>query len=354
MIKKIFLGLSMLFIIFLFSGCSLPTSVAPAKSSIANATFIRSDDGSISWLPKIKIDDKKNITGIDVLTMAINPLNSNEVYLGTVANGLFSTKDAGETWTQAPYLDKVYGLVFDPKNPEIMYGTGLKDDRAKIFKRIGENQEWKEVYTEPEKGTIISSLAIDNNNSEVLYVGTNVGVIIKTTDGGKTWVNLALKAPVNAPIVSIGFDAANSSHVFFAVFQVGILETKDAGANIEDITAQIDSNDSVSSIYMLVADPYLAGVVYTGTERGIFRRNNNGSWIGMNLIESSKAFPIRTIAINPKNSKELLYSAGRAIYKTIDSGATWSTFQLDTAKEISIFKYNQMDPSKIYAGLRSF
>jgi len=41
-----------------------------------------------------------------------------------------------------------------------MYGSGIFNKRAKIYKRVQENQEWKEVYTEPAEGTTIASLAI--------------------------------------------------------------------------------------------------------------------------------------------------------------------------------------------------
>ena len=84
------------------------------------------------------------------------------------------------------------------------------------------------------------------------------------------------------------------------------------------------------------------------------RRSGGDSWNAMNLIESSKAFAIRSIAINPKNSKEIMYSSAKALYKSTDSGVRWATFQLDTAKEISVLKYDVADPVKIYAGLRSF
>ena len=353
--KKILLVLPLVVSAFFLSGCSFSSPALPAaKNAMANATFMRSDDDNASWTTKMKIDDKKDISGIDVLSMAVNPTDPNNVYLGTDSNGLFMTKDAGETWVQVPYIDKAYGLVFDPTNPDVMYGTGLLNGRAKIFKRSGEGQEWKEIYTEPDNGTTIASLAIDSKNPSVLYAGTSDGVIIKTTDGGQTWVNLKIATNPNAPIVSIGFDAANDAHVFFAVFQVGLLETKNAGASVEDVTKQIDTIGNASSVYTLTTDPYLSGVVYVGTGNGIFKRNGDGSWSALNLIASSKAFPVRTIAVNPRNSKEILYSSARAIYKSVDSGVTWSTFQLDTDKEISVLRYNQVDPTKIYAGFRSF
>ncbi|EKD58980.1 MAG: hypothetical protein ACD_56C00014G0001 [uncultured bacterium] len=352
--KRLLLIVPIVGISMLLSGCSLPGSILPVKDGMANATFIKSEDGGNTWNPKMRIDDKKNIAGIDVLTMAIHPADSNIVYLGTASNGLFVTKDGGENWTQVAYADKAYGLVFDTRNPDIMYGSGIFNGRAKIFKRLAEGQEWKEIYTEPADGTTISSLAINERNPQILYAGTSDGVIIKTIDGGQTWVNLKMENKTNSPIVSIGFDAANDAHVFFAVFQTGILETKNGGATLEDVTKQIDTIGNTSSVYTLTTDPYFGGIVFAGTANGVFRRNGDGTWSSMNLIESSKAFPVRSIAVNPRNSKEIMYSSAKAIYKSTDGGARWATFQLDTSKEISAIRYDASNPARIYAGLRGF
>lgn len=334
------------------SGCSFkPSTTLTNKNTMTNATVLKTEDGGVSWNPKIKVDDKKNISGVDVLSMAISPLDSNVIYLGSAANGLFQTKDAGETWKQVAFPDKAYGLLFDPNDANIMYASGVFNGRAKIFKRIGEDQEWKDIYTEPADGTIISTLAIDNKNHQVLFAGTNAGVIIKSTDAGATWLNLQ---KAEGPINSIAFDSANSAHIFFGVYKKGLLETKDGGTTLEENVEKIDSAGRIKDVYTLIADPYLGGVFYVGTGKGMFRRANDGSWSEINIIESSKAFPIRAIAVNPANSKEIMYAASKAIYKTIDNGVKWSTFQLEASKEISVLKYVNNDSSKIYAGLRSF
>jgi photosystem II stability/assembly factor-like uncharacterized protein len=158
----------------------------------------------------------------------------------------------------------------------------------------------------------------------------------------------------DGPIVGISFDSVNDSQVFFGFFQRGILETKDAGKNIDDVSKKIDPIAANFTLDSLVADPNLSGIIYAGTDKGIFKRNADETWSSLNIIESSKAFPIKVIAINPQNSKEILYSSAKAIYKSVDGGATWSTFQLDTAKEIGVIKYDNSNPATVYAGLRKY
>ncbi len=321
---------------------------------MANATVIKSIDGGIGWLPKIKVDDKRTISGVDVLSMAIDPIDQSIVYIGTDANGLFVSKDGGETWTAVAFPSKAYNVLFDPQNHEVMYASGVLNGRAKIFKRLKEGEQWKEVYTEPADGTIISSLAINPVNSQILYAGTSEGVIVKTIDGGLTWTNLK---KTDGPVTGIAFDADNNGHLFFVVFQLGLLETKDGGKTIENITQKIDPIHLTASMRSIAADPNIGGVVYVGTEAGIFEKTGpDDAWKELNIIGSSKAFPIHAIAVNPANSREIVYAASQAIYKSNDGGVSWSTFQLDTntTKEVSVLKYDKSDPFKIYAGLRKY
>ncbi len=352
MLKKIFLTTVLFFAAVLFSGCSLSTATKTVSNPMADATVIKSVDGGISWQPKIKIDDKKTIAGVDVLSMAVDPLDPNVIYVGTQSNGLFVSKDKAETWARVPFADKAYNVIFDPQDHNIMYASGVFKGRAKIFKRLLEGEEWKEIYTEPADGTVISSLAINKVNSQILFAGTSDGVIIKTTDGGLTWTNMK---KADGPVTGIVFDSANDWHLFFLVFQTGVLETKDGGKTIEDISQKMDTIQRTTTVYSIAADPNVGGLVYVGTGSGIFEKNSSGdAWKQLNIIESSKAFPIRAIVINPLNSREIMYASAQAIYKSTDGGAAWSTFQLNTAKEISVLKYDKTAPLNIYAGLRKY
>jgi photosystem II stability/assembly factor-like uncharacterized protein len=337
---------------FLFSGCGVSTPAATSPTAqMASATVLRSDDSGATWLPKTKIDDKNNISGINVLSMAIDPQDGSNIYLGSESNGIYESKDSGETWTAVPFADKVYGLAIDHQNPDNIYASGVYNGRAKIFKQSGAGQDWKEIYTEPSNGTVISSLAISPVNPLVLYAGTSAGVLIKSIDGGQNWINLK---SAGAPVTSIVFDHASDSHVFFGIFQGAVLETKDGGATISQLTPKNSSSANISNVMTVVADPFQPGVFYVGTNSGIIKCLADSTCSAMNIISSSAASPIRAIAINPANSKEIIYSSAKAIYKSTDGGVQWSTVQLDTNKEISILNYDPNDSTKIYAGLRSF
>lgn len=344
----------MLAIISIFlSGCSLSNPVVPENSnSISKASVIKTLDGGVSWEAKTKVDDKKTISSVNALSMAIDPFDENIIYLGSEKNGIFISRDGAETWAQMNFPEKVYGLALDPKTPDVIYASGVLNGRAKIYKKIEKEGEWKEIYTEPSDGTVISALVIDKRNPTVLYAGTSEGMIFKTTDAGASWHNL-YKA--ETPVNSIAFDSSNSNVVYFGVFQRGFLRTKDAGKNFENLSEKINTTMNGQSVFSVVADPFLSGTVYIGLKNGLAKSRNYGDdWQAVNILESSKKFPIRSLTINPRNSREIIYVSEKAIYKSVDEGRQWSTFQLDANKDVSAVVYNITNPSIIYAGLRNY
>lgn len=360
--KKVIVGFCLVLSVVFLSGCSL-SDYAPkndSKNSVVKiptgSSFLKSTDGGFNWEAKMKIDDKADISGASVLTMAVNPVDSKIVYLGTEADGILKTIDGGETWKKETFPLKVYGLVVDTQNPQIVYASALNNKRGKIYKKIADDAQWKEIYTEPGEDTFITALAIDKFNPNILYAGTSQGVLIKSINGGESWINIKKKA--DRAIVSITIDARNANLVYFGIFQQGIWRSKDGGNEVEDITQKINQSSNFSfntAVYSAVADPSIGGTIYLGTEHGMLRSTNGGEkWEVVNIIESSKAFPIRAIAINPFNSKEISYAAEKAIYKSVDNGVKWSTFQLDTKRNVSVLKYNSQNMGIVYAGMRSF
>lgn len=334
--------------VVLFSGCSIG-----GGSDAASGNILKSSDGGKSWETKSTVDAKQNIAGVDVLSMAINPNDTKNIYIGTRDNGIFATKNSGEAWEKLNYPpNKVYGLVVDNINPWIVYATGVWQERGKIYKSEDSGASWKEIYTEPANGTVIISLSASVSNPDILYAGTSGNAIFKTTNGGQTWINLFKST---GPVTGIAFDSNDDKTVYFLMQGEGILRTRDGGLNFEDLGKKLEADKLFANIgsFSIVADPHQSGLLYVGADKGVMKSTDFGdSWNMLNILESSKEFFVGAIVINPKNSNEIIYSAAQAIYKSIDGGIQWSTSQLQTSKVVRAIKYDPQDPGIIYAGLR--
>jgi len=140
------------------------------------------------------------------------------------------------------------------------------------------------------------------------------------------------------------------------IFNKGILITRDEGENLKDLTENFKSagaNNIKEEVFSIATDPYHSGTLYAGLNGGMIKSLNFGDiWEEVNILESSKKFPIRAIAVNSEDSHQIIYSAAQAIYSSIDSGERWSTFQLEVNGIVDTIKFDPNNVNNLYAGLR--
>lgn len=339
--------------IFAVSGCSL-------VSSGNDGGIFRSDDGGKTFSQKVSIDQngkKGSIGVVDVLSIAVNPQNGSEFYIGTKSSGILKTSDAGENWQQLKVSqltpEKVYAMAVDSSNPQIVYATVVIDKRAKIIRSDDAGANWKDIYTEPAGGSIVLSLALSPQNSQNIYAGTDQGQIIFSENGGETWRHLDWTKSQKA-VYRITIDFFNPQIIYFALFQDGMLRTKDGGRTFEKLGENISSEKSrlLNSPNVIVADKKRPGWVYAGTSEGLIRSKDNGdNWDVIRTLNRPQEQIIRSVEINPQNSDEIIFSVSQAFYKSNDGGVSWMTVQFNTTKTLEIVAYNQNKPEVIYAGL---
>jgi len=359
---KVMIQRSLLFfgILFLLTGCSISLPVGNS-SSAATGSVYKSTNGGETFEPKIKIDDKTSISSADVLSVAIHPTNSQIVYLGTESTGLFRTTNGGDSWEKIVFPPtKIYGLSVDNTNGDRIFATGIYEKTGKIYRSFDAGANWKEIYTEPGSNTVITSLTLDTTNPNIVYAGTSAGVVIRSTDGGETWKNVVVaKGPVTEMVVT-------DRTILLTIFALGTEVSFDQGATFEDntksgITTRVaNTTDQTNlvlpeSLYTVAKDPRQPGVFIAGAANGLFRTADYGkNWTELDIIESSKKFPIRAVAINPVNSNEVVYASGGVLYKSIDGGVKWSTAELKIGRGVSHLFYDPVTPSTLFFTLRKF
>ncbi len=368
--KKIVGSGLVLVVAFLLSGCTLPTGNTEVSISTMTGGMIRSDDRGQAYKPIVKVDDKKNIAKVNVLSLGMDYMDTKKIYLGSLESGVFMTKDGGETWAQVNVpIQKNYAIATHPSDSNIAYVTGVFNGRAKIAKTIDGGETWKETYTEPADGTVLLSLALKKSVPDVVYAGTSTGVIIMTQDGGATWEN---KFNAGKPVRALSVDPFNESIVYVMTFQNSLLMSRDGGNTFVDMKEEwkkaLDEKKKacvqgkecavkdvvVGSVYSYSLDRKLQGVGYVGTNKGLFRFSGYGAnWEEINIIGSSKAFPIASVVVSPENSSEIYYNSAQAIYRTTDGGVNWFPYQLDADKaSVSVMIHDFKNPGIIYVGLR--
>lgn len=189
--------------------------------------------------------------------IAFDPFNSSRLFTG--GNVVFETTDNGVHWTiVSPDLtrnDRSHQRILGGLTPD---GTGA------------------------ETSDTILALAPSSVHRGELWVGTDDGLIQLTRNSGASWKNVT--PPGIAPwgrfaSISPSSKDAATAYAIYDRHMLGdrtpyVFATHDYGAHWKNIAAGLRSDDEARSI---LADPNVPGMLFLGTERGIYASWDDGS-----------------------------------------------------------------------------
>jgi photosystem II stability/assembly factor-like uncharacterized protein len=167
-------------------------------------------------------DDGRSFT---LSTIAIDPKDSNVLYLGTgegnsqrsahFGDGVYKSTDAGATWRRVGLetSEHIGKILIDPRNSNVVYVASQgplwsSGGERGLYKSTDGGSTWTPVLTiSPDTG--ISDIVFDPKNPDILFAsayqrrravgqmigGGPEGGIFKTTNAGKTWTKLTKGLP---------------------------------------------------------------------------------------------------------------------------------------------------------------
>ena len=169
------------------------------------------------------------ITTIDAVVS-----NPNIIYIGAASGGVWKTENSGHTWTpvfdEQP-LQNIGSIAIQQNNPSIVWvGTGEGNPRnslnlgAGIFKSMDAGKTWKRMGLE--KTICIHRLVIDPANPNTVYaaaIGNPYAEhpergVFKTTDGGETWSKI-LYVNDTTGCADLVMDPSNPNKLIAAMWQ---------------------------------------------------------------------------------------------------------------------------------------
>lgn len=239
------------------------------------------------------------------LLIGVDPLNSN-VVLGTVStaseNTMYRTTNGGKKWDllllHHPTFISFY--IFDRSEPEAVYTT-LNPDKLYISFDYGTTWENVNFQDTSPAGNTIYSLAIPNDDPNLLYISAKNGVY-KSTDRGETWDSLNISTDENYN--ELFLDPVNSQKVYVLIKDKGIFKSVDGGEEwLEKNNGLRDIN--FSSYVSLVINPENTEQLYLSADSSLYHSTNGGdSW---SLIEPSPPGQlIRSIALDTSSGTRIL------------------------------------------------
>ena len=339
-----------------------------------------SNAGDSDWKafgPKTISNHKTSTANLGRINVIVpDPQNDAIVYAGTPAGGIWKSTDTGLSWeTMSDNLPQigVSGIAIDPTNSNIIYITTGDDDAADtpsagVFKSIDAGMTWQETGLNP--NTIPTSLPvflmndiyISATNTNVLWAASSHG-LYKSTDAGATW-NVTLVGDVKDVKIKPGDDT-----VIYAVTQIGSSESEffksvDGGETFTQKSTGLPESSgrfvidvtpaNASYVYLLSAksrsNAYAFEGVYKSTDFGeTFTKANNT----VDILESSQAWYDLALAVSDINAEEI-YVGCLNIWKSNNGGASFgklnSWFNHNQAFTHADIHYLRFFNQELYAG----
>jgi photosystem II stability/assembly factor-like uncharacterized protein len=243
--------------------------------------------------------------------VAPDPLHPNLIYGGKVT--VFD-RDTGQTRDVSPVVlrtgkyrfNRTAPLIFSPGDPHVLYlGSNV------LFSTRDEGVSWQEispdltredpgvpdtlgpfVASDPARGKhrgVIYSIAPSPKDVNVIWIGTDDGLIQVTRDGAQHWVNVT--PPEFTPWSKIAqmdashFDTA-SAYAAVNRFRLDdlhpyIYRTHDSGQSWQKIVNGLPENEPVNTVR---EDPERKHLLYAGTERSVYVSFDDGDhWQSLKL-----------------------------------------------------------------------
>ena len=230
--------------------------------------------------------------------------------------------DAGTTWSIS-YIDSlardIYDVIFSDQNIGYAVGTG-----GLIMKTTDGGTSW----VEQNSGVTVTLWDVDFINTNVGYAVGNSGNILKTTDGGSNWT---LSTNGTTAIYKVHY--VNDTLIFLgsASSTTGrLLRSTNAGSTWENITANITGLDgTVRGIHFLDAD---TGWISNSTGK-IYKTTDGGATGAIIYNIGSTTATIYEVKFIDAEIGYALTTAGRVL-KTTNGGANWELTQTSSTENL--------------------
>ena len=261
-------------------------------------------------------------------SLALDPNDSNHIWAGAAAGGVFESRDQGSNWS--PVFDDqpllpVGAVAAHPTNSNIVYvgtgeanGAGYSYDGDGVYRTVDGGASWQHLGLAATRR--IGRIAIDPVDPQRVFVAAAGGVyapdasrgVYRSTDGGITWTQVLFVA-TTAGAIDVAIDPSNPARVYAAIWEHYSTPTHwVAGGVNSGIWQSLDGGDT-----------------WTRLANGLPASALNVGRIGLAIAASS---PQTVYALYLDDPGSLI-----GVYKTTNAGASWARVDTPGGAQTAIF-----------------
>jgi len=253
--------------------------------------------------------------------LTISPFDHNTVYVGS--QYIHATTDGGKNWSIiSPDLTR-------NDKPRLGISGGLTPDNIGV-----------------EYSGVVFAISESPKEKGLIWAGTNDGLVHLTRDGGKTWTNLTANIPGMLGWGTVGnIEAsrwdAGTAYISVDGHQVNnrdpwIFKTTDYGKTWKQITNGIPKSP-LSYVHVVREDPVRKGLLYAGTENGLYVSFDDGDhW--QSFQSDLPHAPVYWLVVQERFSDLVIATYGRGFYIVDDISPLRAMSPEVAAKDAHLFK----------------
>jgi photosystem II stability/assembly factor-like uncharacterized protein len=266
-----------------------------------------------------------------IQAVAVDPTDSRILFTGT-ANGLFRSKDGGDTWRplhEGLRDENIRAIAIHPSQPTMIYVGTAKG----VYLSEDGGDHWTDWFEESSglANINIQDLAIHPNNPEILFAATYGGLFV-SEDSGDTWErSFDGKGQAGSPDVGFICFSSRARSIYIGTSN-GIFKSTDGGEHWQKKWE--DTLPFSASLLSLDTDPEF---IYAGTSKGLYKSFNRGiTWV---QDSTPKEETVKQLLVDRNRTTHIYMRTASHLFLSPDGGDTWNIleFSLSNNDTLELF-----------------
>ena len=252
------------------------------------------------------------------------------VYVGTVGQSVWRSEDGGESWkktTKGMFSESdIRAIAVDPNDTSILFaGT-----EAGLYRSKNGGDEWERLESALNDRQIWS-MAIDPRNSNTIYVGTCPSAFFRSDDGGDSWKQLTVElaedcGSIIPRVTTMIIDPEDSQTVYAGIEIDGMRVSRDGGETWEAGNEGLSSLD----VHGLTVVPGETKTLVAATNNDVCITTDLVNWTPLQVRDHFPWPYCRSALYLSASSNRIYVGAGNGppgdqggLFYTSDLGETW-------------------------------
>ncbi len=294
--------------------------------------------------------------------VAVDPSNPDRVYVGTFDDGIYRTLDGGETWTQVgdsiPHK-RVLSIAISPSDrANGLHAVFAGTEPSNLYRSEDDGANWQEFSELPKLPSPsgwsfpprpwtshVRWIAPHHDNPDLLFVGIELGGVMRSTDGGATWEDRKPNSYHDSHVVLTHPKAAGR---VYEAAGGGVARSNDAGEHWQ----QVDEGMDRHYVWGLAVDPADPDLWYVSASHSaryahgrngqaqahLYRERGDEGWhlLTLDKPNPNPSMPYALLTLREHPGTLIAGMHDGHILRSDDAGDSWRTLDVEVNEILAL------------------